>query len=99
MSNISGISASALAAYGTKQGVTANNLANINVPDFKASDTVMKESAAAGGVTAAVVKTSDSVDISKEAVDLLSTSTNYSANLKALKVSDQMMKNALDLVK
>lgn len=98
MSNISGISASALDAYGTKQGVTANNLANINDPDFKASATVMKESAT-GGVTAAVVKTSDSVDISKEAVDLLSTASNYSANLKALKVSDQMMKNALDLVK
>lgn len=98
MSNISGISASALTAYGTKQAVTANNLANITDPDFKASDTVMKESAA-GGVTASVVKTSDSVDISKEAVDLLSTASNYSANLKTLKVSDQMMKNALDLVK
>ena len=81
MANITGISTSALAAYGVKQAVTANNIANINVPDFKASATVMKESGATGGVTADVVKTTDSVDISKEAVDLLSTATNYSANL------------------
>ena len=97
--SITAISTSALAAYGVKQAVTANNLANINVPDFKASDTIMKDNGKGGGVTADVVKTSDSVDISKEAVDLLSTSTNYTANLKALKVSDQMMKDLLDIVK
>ena len=95
MSNIA-ISSSAVAAYGTRQAVTANNIANINTPDFKASDTVMKENQG-GGVTAMVRQGNDSVDISKEAVDMMVTTQGYGANLKALQVSDKMMKESLDM--
>ena len=98
MSNISGIASSALVAYNSRQAVTANNIANINTPDFKASDTVMKENKG-GGVTANVVQGSDSVDISEEAVDMMVTSNNYSANLKVIRVADNMMKDVLNIMK
>ena len=98
MSNISEIASSALAAYSTKQAVTANNIANINTPDFKAFKAVMKETKG-GGVTADVVQGADSVDISHEAVDMMMTSSNYSAHLKTFKVADTMMKNVLDIMK
>ena len=98
MSIISEIASSAVAAYITKQAVTANNLANINTPDFKSSNAVMKETKG-GGVIADIVQGSDSVDISREAVDMMMTSNNYSAILKTFKVADTMMKNVLDILK
>ena len=98
MSVISRISTSALDAYGLKQAVTANNIANVNTPDFKASDTVMKENKG-GGVYAEVRQGIDSVDISKEAFDLMNTSTNYKANLKTFNIADDMFKSVLDMVK
>ena len=65
MADISGISGSALAAFGVRQAVTANNIANLNTPDFKASSVVMEEQRE-GGVTASVTRGEDSVEISKK---------------------------------
>jgi len=98
MADISGISRSALAAYGVRHAVTANNVANINTPDFKASSAVMKENRE-GGVTASVTRGPDSVEISKEAVDMLETANGYEANLKTLMVNDRMEKDLLDIIK
>jgi flagellar basal body rod protein FlgB len=98
MSDISGIARSALAAYGVRQAVSANNVANLNTPDFKASSTVMEEKRG-GGVAASVMRGEDSVDISKEAVDMLETANAYTANLKALKAGDGMEKDLLDIIK
>lgn len=98
MADISGISGSALVAYGVRQAVTANNVANLNTPDFKASSTVMEEKKE-GGVKASVTRGEDSVEISKEAVDMLETANGYEANLKTLMVNDQMEKDLLDIMK
>ena len=98
MADISGISESALAAFGVRQAVTANNVANLNRPDFKASSTVMEEKRE-GGVNASVTRGEDSVEISKEAVDMLETANGYGANLKTLMVNDRMEKDLLDIMK
>jgi flagellar basal body rod protein FlgG len=97
MADITGIATSALAAYGVRQAVTANNIANLNTPGFKASNTVMKENME-GGVGAVLTQGPDSVEISKEAVDMLDTANGYGANLKALQVSDRMVKDLLDIM-
>jgi flagellar basal body rod protein FlgB len=97
MADISGISGSALAAFGVRQAVTANNVANLNTPDFKASSVVMEEKKE-GGVTASVTRGEDSVEISKEAVDMLDTANGYGANLKALQVAERMEKDLLDIM-
>jgi flagellar basal body rod protein FlgC len=97
MADISEISGSALAAFGVRQAVTANNVANLNRPDFKASSTVMEEKKE-GGVTASVTRGKDSVEISKEAVDMLETANGYGANLKALQVANKITKDVLDIM-
>ncbi len=98
MSTISGIATSALGAFGFKQAVTANNIANINTPDFKRSDTILKENKG-GGVTAEARQGNDRVEISREAIDMMVTSSNYGANLKSIQATDKMAKEALDLLK
>ena len=98
MTDISGISGSALAAYGVRQAVTANNISNLNTPDFKASSVVMEEKKE-GGVTASVNRGEDSVEISKEAALMLETANGYGANLKTLMVNDRMEKDLLDIMK
>jgi flagellar basal-body rod protein FlgC len=96
MSSINGIATSALTAYGVRQAVTANNIANMNTENFKSSDTVFEERRG-GGVTASVRQGEDSVDISREAVDMLETKNGYEANLKTLKVNNEMEKDLLDI--
>jgi flagellar hook protein FlgE len=97
MADVSGITATALNAYGVRQGVTSNNIANLNTDGFKASSVKMKE-IKTGGVKAGVTKGSDSVEISREAVNMLETVNGNKANLKALHVADEMKKELLDLM-
>ena len=96
MEGVTGIATSALNAYGVRQAVSANNVANTNTPDFKAS-TVISQEKSKGGVTATVLKSNDSVDISKEAVNSLSNKNGYKANLKTLKAADEMTKELLSV--
>jgi flagellar basal-body rod protein FlgC len=96
MNDIASIAASAITSYGMKQAVTANNIANINTPDFKSSSVTM-QAVSSGGVSTSVSKGDDTVDISREAVDLISTSHAFTANLKVLKASDDMSKELLSL--
>ena len=51
-----------------------------------------------GGVGAVVTQGPDSVEISKEAVDMLDTANGYGANLKALQVAYKMTKDVLDIM-
>ena len=97
MVDILGITGSAIAAYGVRQAVTADNMANLNTAGFKASSVVMQETKA-GGVNASVTQGSDSVELSKEATDMLGSANGYKANLKSGKVADEMTKGLLDLM-
>jgi flagellar hook protein FlgE len=98
MPSVNGIASSALAAYGVSQAVTANNIANLNTENFKASSTVMEERKD-GGVTVSIKQGEDRVDISREAVDMLETKNGYEASLKTVKINDQMEKELLDMFK
>ena len=96
MSGINSISGSALQAFGTSQQITANNVANVNNDKFKASRATFQEQAG-GGVTAKAASTQDTVDISREATNLISNVQGYKGNLKALKVADEMSKQLLSI--
>lgn len=95
MADISRIARGALTAYDVRQAVTANNIANLNTPGFKASYTVQQENRD-GGVTASVNRGEECVDISKEAADMLNTGNSYKANFRTLLVEDRMKKELLD---
>lgn len=96
VNDLTGIALSGITAYGIKQAVTANNVANLTTPDFKAS-TVSLEEQKEGGVTAQVSQGTDSVEISREAVDMIATDIGFTANLKVLKTADEMTKKLLDI--
>jgi len=96
MSSISNIAASALVSYGVSQAVTANNVANANTPNFKASSTVLHENRA-GGVSATVSQGSETVEISREAVAMNVTSNGFKASLKLLQAEDEMSREVLNI--
>ncbi|GAM09966.1 flagellar hook protein FlgE [Geobacter sp. OR-1] len=97
MNYINSIAQSGIEAATAKLAVTADNIANATTDGFKAArvDTTTKEN---GGVDVAVVKTDDQVDISKEAVEMLSTVNGFKANLQVLKADKEMTKSILDLI-
>lgn len=97
MNETSAIAQSGIEAYSTKMEVTANNIANLNSDNFKASRVVMNESGN-GGVNAVVTQTEDRVDISREAVEMLSTSAGFKANLQVIKAGNEMSQSLLDII-
>lgn len=96
MNSIGTISGNAVQAFGTSQQITAHNVANLNTDDFKASRVVFQEDAR-GGVTATAAKTRDTVDISREATNLLTNTQGFKANLAVLRTADEMTQQLLDI--
>ncbi|HIJ95942.1 MAG TPA: hypothetical protein HPP94_09440 [Desulfuromonadales bacterium] len=96
MSGIGGIAGSALQAFTTSQQVTAHNVANLNTENFTASRTTL-QTTGNGGVSATVSGTGDTVDISREAVNLISNTSGVKTNLKVLKAADDMTKELLSI--
>lgn len=97
MNATNGIAQSGIEAYSTKMEVTANNIANVNTEEFKASRVTMKEKPN-GGVEAQASQTADRVDISREAVEMLSTAAGFKANLQVLKTNSAMSQSLLDII-
>lgn len=96
MADIAGTASSAVSAFAFKQSVTAANVAKLNTTDSAASSVVM-QTVKGGGVSASVVQGSDSVDISREAADMISTGGAFKANLKVLATADEMTKELLNI--
>ena len=94
MSSIIDIAGSALQAFSKSQQITAYNISNLNTDGFKASKATFQENGGVGGggVSATVTSTQDSVDISSEAVNLLSNAEGFKANINVLKTEDEMSK-------
>ncbi|MBI5655572.1 MAG: flagellar basal body rod protein [Geobacter sp.] len=97
MTDATSIASSALDAYSTKIEVTSHNVANTNTENFKPSQVTLQETHS-GGVSAAVRPTDDQVDISREAVEMLSTVNGYKANLQAIKTDTEMTQSMLDII-
>ena len=95
MSSISSIALSALVAYGVKQAVTANNIANANSADFKPSSLIMKERTPAG-VSFSLTDGTDSVDISREAVTMLAIQQGIEASVATFHADDEMAEELLN---
>jgi len=96
MNSINSISNSALQAFSKSQQVTANNIANVNTDSFTASQTTFQEQAS-GGVTASLTQTQDSVEISREATNLIANSHEFKSSIKALQTANDMTKELLRL--
>lgn len=96
MSVIAGIAGSALQAFSASQQVTANNVANLSTDTFKSLKTTFEDNGGSG-VSVSISKTQDTVDISREAVNLLSNTAGFKSNLTVLKAADEMSKELLSI--
>lgn len=97
MTDIGSIAQSGLAAQTTRLEVTANNVANVSSEKFTASRVELSEKKG-GGVDAKVASTGDQVDISREAVEMLSTVTGFKAQVQVMKAGQEMNKSLLDII-
>jgi flagellar hook protein FlgE len=90
---------SALNAYATMLNNTANNIANVNTGGYKALETSMKENAG-GGVAVSTSRdtNADRVDLSKEAVDLITAENGMKANIAVVRTAREMQKSVIDML-
>ncbi|MBF0506589.1 MAG: hypothetical protein HQL09_07120 [Nitrospirae bacterium] len=91
--------ASALNAFGDRQAVTANNIANINTKGFLSTDANMSETVNGGvKVTLSQNPDSDGVDEAKEMVNMIINKAGVEANVKSVQTADKMLKTINKMV-
>ena len=114
---INGIGAAlmALQAFGTKQEVTSNNVANVNTDGFKKSRADFQEADPSGVIVSisrvntpgsplppdentGEPRETSNVDIGEETVDLMTTKFAYTANLKTLQTTNDMIGTVIDIL-
>ncbi len=103
---VDGISAGLSGLQTAAQGValSANNVANVNTPGYRARSLVQAEQPQ-GGVAGVAVRQSQeplnaggsNVDLATEAVNLKTQGVGYQADLKFLEAQDRMLGSALDM--
>ena len=91
-------SLSAINAYSTMLNNAASNIANMNTGNYTPVETSM-ETTADGGVTATTTQaTTDTVDLTKEAVDMLVAETGIKLSASVLKTATETQKSILDII-
>ena len=108
MNPISAIALSGMSAASTRLAVSAQNVANASTASARS---IVDQVEIAGGGTAAQISSPASsygppsfgaggadVDLAAEAVDQLSASLAFAANLAVLRMSNQMTKSLLDVM-
>ncbi len=96
--NIYNTSLTALNAYSTLLSNTANNVANINTDNYLPRETTMMDVAPAGVRATTRNENTDRVDLSQEAVNLITSETGFKASIQVLKTAQQMQKSVIDII-
>lgn len=101
---------SALSALSTVQEVSANNIANVNTDGFRASSVLLETGPEGQGVQVGAIQEtttpgtiigdveSSNTDIGREMVDMMTTSHAFSANVVAIRASEQMTGHLLNMI-
>ena len=97
MSSISSIASSGLQAAQLRLDASANNIANMNTPGYRARQ-VAQQAAAQGGVDARVQRANTSgVSLEKEVVDQLAAKQAFLASVQTLRTGDAVLGALLDV--
>ena len=90
---------SALRAFRSKFQTSAHNIANLNSENYKPYDAILKENPG-GGVSADIRRNEGtySVDLSKEAIEMIIADAGFRANLKVVKEADEMERETIDIL-
>lgn len=92
-----GLSGVRSASFGL--AVTANNVANVNTPDFRAQRLDFEEGAPGSGPLRETpgLRESSNVDLAVEITNLQVQSGAYRANLKVIQTADEILGATLDM--
>lgn len=100
----------ALDALGAVQAVSANNIANVNTDEFRASSVALESGPDGRGVEVAAINESSTpgsfvdgvetsnVDVGREMVDMIRTGHAFSANTTFIRASEEMTGHLLNMV-
>lgn len=102
------IAVSALKALEKKADVTANNIANVNTNEFKASRALFETGEGPGvsvtiteedtpGTTQPDGSESSNVNLPVELVNLITTQHSYSANTRVIETDGEMKRSLIDI--
>ena len=99
MASISSIGSSGLQAAQLRLAASANNVANMNTPNYRRQVVQQEAMADNAGVRATVQREQDAkgVALEKEAVDQMSATYAFKANLQTIKTQDEMVGSLLDV--
>lgn len=99
MASISSIGSSGLQAAQLRLDASANNVANMNTPGYRREVVAQEEVAESVGVRATVQREQDAkgVALEQEAVEQMSATYAFKANLQTIKTQDEMMGSLLDV--
>ena len=99
MASISSIGSSGLQGAQLRLDASANNVANMNTPGYRREVVAQEEVAESAGVRATVQREQDSkgVALEQEAVEQMSATYAFKANLQTIKTQDAMMGSLLDV--
>ena len=99
MATISSIGSSGLQAAQLRLDASANNVANMNTPNYRRQVVAQEEAADSAGVRATVQRQqeAEAVALEKEAVEQMSATYAFKANLQTIKTQDDMMGSLLNI--
>lgn len=99
MASISSIASSGLQAAQLRLDASANNVANMNTPGYRREAVAQQADADGAGVRATLQREQDAkgVALEQEAVEQISATYAFKANLQTLKTQDAMMGSLLDV--
>ena len=99
MASISSIGSSGLQAAQLRLDASANNVANMNTPGYRREVVAQEEAAESAGVRATLQREQDAngVALEQEAVEQMSATYAFKANLQTIKTQDEMMGSLLDV--
>ena len=98
MASISSIGNSGLHAAQLRLGASAHNVANLNTPDFRRHSVAQQAAGEGAGVHATVQRGAQAgVALAQEAVEQMSATCAFKANVQVLKTQDRMMGALLDI--
>lgn len=99
MSSLGSIASSGFGAAQLRLDASANNVANANTPNYRRQVVQQEAAADNAGVRATVQRQQEAegVALEKEAVEQMSATYAFKANLQTIKTQDEMMGSLLDV--
>jgi len=97
MSSIAAIAQSGLQAAQLRLSSSAHNVANLNTPGFRGQQVQQQAVPALGGVQAQTIRSENGVALEAEAVEQMTATYAFKANVLVLRATDEMAGALLDV--